>query len=106
MAGQAGLMTGGDSGICKTIAIFAREGTNVAINYPPLERPNTENVKAVVEEGRKGLLIPQDIRDVELGPISSFSRGQNCKKTVREAKEGLGGSWRVLEFYQQCSSST
>jgi NAD(P)-dependent dehydrogenase (short-subunit alcohol dehydrogenase family) len=70
LAGKQALITGGDSGIGRAVAIlFAREGADVAINYLPEEQPDAEVVKKEVEkEGRKCVLIPQDIRGEEVHP--------------------------------------
>jgi len=68
MAGKQALITGGDSGIGRAVAIlFAREGCDVAINYLPQEQTDAEDVKKAVEkEGRKCVLIPCDIRGEEV----------------------------------------
>ncbi len=65
LKGKAALITGGDSGIGRTVAIFfAREGADVTINYLPEEEEDAQNVKKEIEAaGRKALLIPGDLRD-------------------------------------------
>lgn len=57
------LITGGDSGIGKAVAIlFAREGANIAISYLN-EHEDADDTRQTIEEkyGRKCLLIPGDV---------------------------------------------
>ncbi|HEU4472825.1 MAG TPA: SDR family oxidoreductase [Flavisolibacter sp.] len=64
LAGKTVLITGGDSGIGKAVALlFAREGADLAISYLS-EQKDAEEVKRLVEEefGRQCLLLPGDIR--------------------------------------------
>jgi len=65
LAGQAALITGGDSGIGRAVAIaFAREGADVAIAYLPEEQADAEAVAGWVEKaGRRALLLPGDLKD-------------------------------------------
>ena len=65
LAGMAALITGGDSGIGRAIAIaYAREGADVAISYLSDEQEDAEETKHWVEKaGRRCLLLPGDIRD-------------------------------------------
>jgi NAD(P)-dependent dehydrogenase (short-subunit alcohol dehydrogenase family) len=65
LKGKCALITGGDSGIGRAVAIaYAREGANVAINYLPEEEPDAKSVMAVLKaEGVKAVAIPGDIRD-------------------------------------------
>lgn len=63
--GCAAIITGGDSGIGRSVAVlFAREGADVAIVYLGEERRDAEDTRKAVEaEGGRCLLIPGDVRD-------------------------------------------
>ena len=67
LEGRKALVTGGDSGIGRAVAIaFAREGADVAIAYLPEEEEDArETLEWIERAGRKGLLLPGDIRDEE-----------------------------------------
>ncbi|KQT58108.1 NAD(P)-dependent oxidoreductase [Methylobacterium sp. Leaf456] len=62
---QVALITGGDSGIGRAVAIaYAREGADVAISYLEAEQSDAEETARWVEEaGRRVLLLPGDLRD-------------------------------------------
>jgi NAD(P)-dependent dehydrogenase (short-subunit alcohol dehydrogenase family) len=64
LEGQVALISGGDSGIGKAVAIaFAKEGADVAILYLE-EHEDAESVRtAVAAEGRRCLLLAGDIAD-------------------------------------------
>ncbi len=64
---KVALITGGDSGIGRAVAVlYAREGANVAITYLPEEESDArETAEAVEEEGRSCLLLKGDLTDPE-----------------------------------------
>ena len=82
LKGRKALVTGGDSGIGRAVAIaFAREGADVAINYLPDEEPDAQDVVNLLsKEGHKIVAIPGDIRDEKF-----------CQRLVKDAAEQLGG---------------
>ena len=82
LAGLKALITGGDSGIGRAVAIaYAREGCDVALSYLPAEQPDAEDTRAWVEKaGRTCVLLPGDITD------EATARG-----VVDLAAERLGG---------------
>ena len=62
---RAALITGGDSGIGRAVAIaYAREGADVAISYLPEEEEDAqETARWVKEAGRRIVTLPGDIQD-------------------------------------------
>ena len=64
LEGKVAIITGGDSGIGRSVAVlFAREGADVAILYLDEDKDAATTRFAVEAEGRKCLLIPGDVRD-------------------------------------------
>lgn len=65
LEGRKALITGGDSGIGRAIAIaYAREGADVAISYLAVEQPDADEVIALIEgAGRKAVALPGDVTD-------------------------------------------
>lgn len=82
LAGRRALITGGDSGIGRAVAIaFAREGADVAIGYLPAEESDAQEVVRLIEaEGRTAKALPGDIREEAV-----------CHQLVADAVAGLGG---------------
>ncbi|WP_339878215.1 SDR family oxidoreductase [uncultured Algoriphagus sp.] len=78
---KVALITGGDSGIGRSVAVyFAREGADVAIVYISEEKDAKDTQKMVEKEGRKCLLLKGDIKS------EAF-----CKKAVDSCVKKLGG---------------
>ncbi len=65
LKGLVALITGGDSGIGRSVALlFAREGAEVAISYLGEEKADAEEtVHAIKEEGKRALAMEADVRD-------------------------------------------
>lgn len=68
LQGKAVLITGGDSGIGRAVAVmFAREGARVAINYLEEEQEDADATLAAVEEaGGECLQLPGDLSDADI----------------------------------------
>jgi len=65
--GKVALITGGDSGIGRSVAVhFAREGADVAIVYLSEDQDAGETKRLVEAEGKRCLLIPGDVRQQEV----------------------------------------
>jgi NAD(P)-dependent dehydrogenase (short-subunit alcohol dehydrogenase family) len=64
LSGRRALITGGDSGIGRAVAVaFAKEGADVAVSYLS-EHRDAEQTRALVEqEGRRCVLLPGDMAD-------------------------------------------
>jgi len=80
LKGQVAMITGGDSGIGRAVAIlFAREGADVAISYLDEHKDAKETQRQVEQEGRKCLKLPGDIGDESV-----------CKKMVADTIKKFG----------------
>ena len=81
LTGRKALITGGDSGIGRAVAIaYAREGADLVISYLSEHEDAKETAKYVEEAGRKAVLIPGDI-----------SEEGHCKNIIDKAVQELGG---------------
>jgi NAD(P)-dependent dehydrogenase (short-subunit alcohol dehydrogenase family) len=82
LEGKRALITGGDSGIGRAVAIaYAREGADVAFTYMTEEVEDAKQTAALVEEaGRRAVAIEADLRE-----------SSECDRVVRESTEALGG---------------
>jgi len=81
LEGKVALITGGDSGIGRAVAIaFAREGADVLISYLNEDEDAAVTVRAVEEAGRQAIAVPGDIGDEAL-----------CQQLVQRAEQELGG---------------
>jgi NAD(P)-dependent dehydrogenase (short-subunit alcohol dehydrogenase family) len=80
LEGMAALITGGDSGIGRSVAVlFAREGADVAIVYLSEHQDAQDTKRYVEKEGRRCLMISGDVRD------SRF-----CEEAVAQTVEAFG----------------
>ncbi len=79
--GKVALISGGDSGIGRAVAIgFAMEGADVAITYLDEHDDSSETLRLIEAEGRRGLLVAGDIgnsdfcREVARQTVAAFGR--------------------------------
>ncbi|MBV9514837.1 MAG: SDR family NAD(P)-dependent oxidoreductase [Mycobacteriaceae bacterium] len=79
--GKRALVTGGDSGIGRAVAIaFAKEGANVAIAYLEEHDDATHTADLVEQAGRRCVPLAGDLAQPE-----------NCRRAVECTVEALGG---------------
>src|SRR3954468_6453824 len=81
LKGKRAVITGGDSGIGRAVAIaFAREGADCLIAYLDEHDDAKETQRLIEKEGRKAVLVPGDIAAPE-----------HCRSIVERAVRELGG---------------
>ncbi len=81
LEGKRALITGGDSGIGRAVAIaFAREGADILISYLDEHEDARETAGWVEKAGRKAVLVPGDIQSPE-----------HCRNLVARTVSDLGG---------------
>jgi NAD(P)-dependent dehydrogenase (short-subunit alcohol dehydrogenase family) len=81
LAGRKALITGGDSGIGRAVAVaFAREGADVGIMYLEEDDDARETARLVEAEGRRAIRIAGDAVDPAF-----------CAQAVAEIVEDFGG---------------
>jgi NAD(P)-dependent dehydrogenase (short-subunit alcohol dehydrogenase family) len=93
LEGKRALITGGDSGIGRAIAIaFAREGADVAIVHHSEPDDARETLEWIGEAGRHGVAFQLDLADAK-----------NCRRAVEQTVKQLGGLDIVVNnaAYQQ-----
>jgi NAD(P)-dependent dehydrogenase (short-subunit alcohol dehydrogenase family) len=80
LAGKIALITGGDSGIGRAVAVlFAREGADIAIVYLDEHEDAQETAQHVEREGQSCLLLPGDVKDFDF-----------CRTAVKETLRVFG----------------
>ena len=80
LAGKAALITGGDSGIGRAVALaFAREGANVLISYLDEHEDAEEAASWVEKAGKRAVLVPGDV-----------SQEEHCKELVARTVKEFG----------------
>jgi len=80
LAGKVALITGGDSGIGRAVAVlYAREGADVAINYLNEHQDAERTREAVEAEGRRCILLPGNLADRKI-----------CRKVVADTMKAFG----------------
>lgn len=81
LLGKKAIITGGDSGIGRAVAIaFAREGADVLIAYLNEDDDARDVARYVTNAGRKCVLVPGDLSDAA-----------HCRAVVDRAVQELGG---------------
>lgn len=82
LKGMRSLITGGDSGIGRAVAIaYAREGSHIAISYHPDDEEDAQETKRLVEtEGVSCVLLPGDIIEESV-----------CVQVITDTLHSLGG---------------
>ncbi|MBY5821928.1 SDR family oxidoreductase [Rhizobium leguminosarum] len=81
LKGKRAIITGGDSGIGRAVAIaYAREGADLLLSYLDEDEDADETKRLVEQAGRKAILVSGDIQDPA-----------HCRQIVETAVKELGG---------------
>ena len=81
LTGKVAVITGGDSGIGRAVAIaYAREGADVLISYLSEDSDAKDTHRYVEQAGRRGALVKGDVADP-----------QHCREIIQTAVDELGG---------------
>jgi NAD(P)-dependent dehydrogenase (short-subunit alcohol dehydrogenase family) len=80
LQGRVALITGGDSGIGRAVALaYAREGADVLISYLNEDSDARDTARMIEDAGRRAVLVPGDI-----------SESRHCGQLVQRTKNELG----------------
>ncbi|WP_428674313.1 SDR family oxidoreductase [Reyranella sp.] len=81
LTGRRAVITGGDSGIGRAVAIaYAREGADVLLSYLCEHEDAKDTARMVEDAGRKAVLLPGDLQDAA-----------HCRRVIDTAISDLGG---------------
>jgi len=81
LTGKKAVITGGDSGIGRAVAIaYAREGADVLISYLEEDGDARETERYVKQAGRQAVLVPGDLQHPD-----------HCRAVIAKAMSQLGG---------------
>jgi NAD(P)-dependent dehydrogenase (short-subunit alcohol dehydrogenase family) len=81
LQGKRAVITGGDSGIGRAVAIaYAREGADILISYLNEDDDAHETERLVKDAGRKAVLVPGDLKQPD-----------HCRAVIARAASELGG---------------
>lgn len=80
LAGKKAIITGGDSGIGRAVAIaYAREGADVLLSYLDEHEDAKDTARLIEEAGQKAVLVPGDISEAE-----------HCRHIIQQAVSNFG----------------
>jgi NAD(P)-dependent dehydrogenase (short-subunit alcohol dehydrogenase family) len=108
LAGKKAVITGGDSGIGRAVALaYAREGADLLISYLSEHADAGETQSLVEAEGRKAILVPGDIQEAahcraivdraiaELGAIDILVNNAAHQATFKDIQEITDDEWEL-----------